>query len=130
MEYINCQRQMLMWSATWPDEIKQLAEDFLSDYLQVNIGDVELQASNSVDQEIRLVGQFQKANELTGLLQQILRQRDSKILIFAATKSTTERVSAMLSSFCRVDCIHGNKGQGYPDRVLNNFRTGRSQVMV
>merc|ERR1712013_130366 len=38
IEQIRPDRQVLMWSATWPKEVRKLAEDFLVDYAQVNIG--------------------------------------------------------------------------------------------
>lgn len=41
-------RQTLMWSATWPKEVRQLAEDFLHDYVQINIGALELSANHNI----------------------------------------------------------------------------------
>lgn len=37
MGQIRPDRQVLMWSATWPKEVKNLAEEYLIDYIQVNI---------------------------------------------------------------------------------------------
>lgn len=45
-------RQVLMWSATWPKEVKKLAEDFLHDYVQINIGSLELSANHNIVQII------------------------------------------------------------------------------
>ena len=48
---MNCfqpDRQVLMWSATWPKEVKGLTEDFLRDYCQVNIGALELHANHNI----------------------------------------------------------------------------------
>lgn len=41
-------RQTLMWSATWPKEVRQLAEDFLKDYIQINVGALELSANHNI----------------------------------------------------------------------------------
>jgi superfamily II DNA/RNA helicase len=38
VEQIRPDRQVLMWSATWPREVRRLAEDFLTDYMHINIG--------------------------------------------------------------------------------------------
>lgn len=38
VDLIRPDRQTLMWSATWPKEVKGLAEDFLTDYIQVCVG--------------------------------------------------------------------------------------------
>lgn len=37
-----------MWSATWPKEVRQLAEDFLKDYVQINVGALELNANHNI----------------------------------------------------------------------------------
>lgn len=37
-----------MWSATWPKEVRQLAEDFLKDYVQINVGALELSANHNI----------------------------------------------------------------------------------
>lgn len=39
-----------MWSATWPREVRSLAEDYLTDYAQVNIGALELHANHNIRQ--------------------------------------------------------------------------------
>lgn len=41
-------RQTLMWSATWPKEVRKLAEDFISEFVQINIGNVELAANHNI----------------------------------------------------------------------------------
>ena len=41
-------RQTLMWSATWPKEVQQLAEPFLKSYIQINIGSTQLAANHSI----------------------------------------------------------------------------------
>ena len=52
---IRPDRQTLMWSATWPKEVQQLARDFLSrDVLQVNIGSLDLSANHSIRQVVEV----------------------------------------------------------------------------
>ena len=41
-------RQTLMWSATWPKDVRTLAEEFLKDYVQVNIGALQLHANHNI----------------------------------------------------------------------------------
>jgi len=130
MEYIKCQRQMLMWSATWPDEIKQLAGDFLNDYLEVHIGSNELQASQAIHQEIQLIDGHQKNKAALSLLQGLFERKVAKVLIFTGTKFAAEKLTDLLGRNFRVDCIHGGKSQAQRDRVLNNFRSGSSHVLV
>lgn len=49
-----------MWSATWPKEVQALARDYLKDYIQVNIGSMDLAASHSVRQVIEVCEQYEK----------------------------------------------------------------------
>ena len=48
-EQIRPDRQVLMWSATWPKEVRQLAHDFLhKDYIHINIGAQDLSANHNI----------------------------------------------------------------------------------
>jgi superfamily II DNA/RNA helicase len=57
---IRPDRQVLMWSATWPKEVRSLAEDFLKDYIQVNIGSLDLCANHNITQIIETCEEYQK----------------------------------------------------------------------
>lgn len=56
-------RQTLMWSATWPKEVRQLAEDFLHDYVQINIGALELSANHNILQIVDVCMENEKDNK-------------------------------------------------------------------
>lgn len=47
---IRPERQTLMWSATWPKEVRQVVEDFLKEYIHLNIGALELSANHNIPQ--------------------------------------------------------------------------------
>lgn len=53
-------RQTLMWSATWPKEVRQLAEDFLHDYTQINVGNLELSANHNILQIVDVCMESEK----------------------------------------------------------------------
>lgn len=60
---LNCfqpDRQVLMWSATWPKEVQTLAEDFLNDYIQVNIGSLQLAANHNIMQIVEVCQEQEK----------------------------------------------------------------------
>lgn len=63
MEQIRPDRQILMWSATWPKEVRKLAEDFLGDYIQVNIGSLELSANHNIQQIVQVCKEHEKENK-------------------------------------------------------------------
>lgn len=52
-----------MWSATWPKEVRQLAEDFLHDYIQINIGALELSANHNILQIVDVCMENEKDNK-------------------------------------------------------------------
>lgn len=52
--------QTLMFSATWPDDVAQLAEDYLQDYIRINIGSLQLYASHNITQIVDVVEEREK----------------------------------------------------------------------
>ncbi|KAG9160157.1 hypothetical protein Leryth_015045 [Lithospermum erythrorhizon] len=86
-------RQTLMYTATWPKEVRKIAGDLLVNPVQVNIGRVdELAANKSISQYVEFVPQMEKQRRL----EQILRseERGSKIIIFCSTKKLCDHLSA------------------------------------
>jgi superfamily II DNA/RNA helicase len=61
IEQIRPDRQVLMWSATWPKEVQSLAKDFLTDYIQVNIGSLQLHANHNILQIVDVCQEYEKA---------------------------------------------------------------------
>lgn len=49
-----------MWSATWPKEVRNLAEEFLNNYVQVNIGSLELAANHNILQIVDVCEEHEK----------------------------------------------------------------------
>jgi ATP-dependent RNA helicase DDX5/DBP2 len=120
-----------MWSATWPKEVRALASDYLQDFIQVNIGSLELSANHRITQVVEVVSEFEKRDKMTKHLEKIMEDKDNKILIFTGTK----RVADDITRFLRQDgwpalSIHGDKQQNERDWVLNEFKTGKSPIMV
>ncbi|XP_038064445.1 probable ATP-dependent RNA helicase DDX17 isoform X2 [Patiria miniata] len=131
MEQIRPDRQVLMWSATWPKEVCSLAEDFLRDYLTVNIGSLTLSANHNILQIIDVCDDFQKDEKLIKLLEQIMGEKENKTLIFAETKRRTDELTRkMRKDGWPAMCIHGDKSQPERDWVLNEFRSGKAPILV
>lgn len=57
-------RQTLMWSATWPKEVEQLAKSFLRDYVRVNVGGVQLHANHNILQIVDVCSEDEKPVKL------------------------------------------------------------------
>lgn len=131
IEQIRPDRQVLMWSATWPKEVKQLAEEFLDDYIQINIGSLNLSANHNILQIVDVCEEYEKENKLMKLLTEISSENETKTIIFVETK---RRVDDITRSVCRngwkACAIHGDKTQQERDYVLNAFRNGRQAILV
>lgn len=57
---VPLERQILMFSATWPKEVRHLAKDYLGEYVQVNVGSTELSANHNIEQKIHICLQEDK----------------------------------------------------------------------
>ncbi|KAG8673268.1 ATP-dependent RNA helicase dbp2 [Fusarium poae] len=128
---IRPDRQTLMWSATWPKEVRALASDFLQDFIQVNIGSMELAANHRITQIVEVVTEMEKRDRMIKHMEKVMENKENKILIFVGTK----RVADEITRFLRQDgwpalSIHGDKQQNERDWVLDQFKTGKSPIMV
>ncbi|KAL0377413.1 UNVERIFIED_CONTAM: ATP-dependent RNA helicase-like protein DB10 [Sesamum radiatum] len=126
---VPSRRQTLMYTATWPKEVRRIAADLLVNPAQVNIGNVdELAANKAITQYVEVLSPMDKRRRL----EQILRSQEpgSKIIIFCSTKKMCDQLAGSLTRQFGAAAIHGDKSQGERDHVLNQFRTGRSPVLV
>ena len=82
-----------MWSATWPKEVRQLAEEFLTDYMQINVGSLTLSANHNILQIIDVCQEHEKETKLMTLLQEIGAEDENKTIIFAETKRKVDSIT-------------------------------------
>jgi superfamily II DNA/RNA helicase len=121
------QRQNLMFSATFSNEIKKLSSEFL-----VNPKLIEVARSNAtsanVTQKVYLVGHAEKHD----LLAQLLRGADAKqALVFTKTKLTASRIARQLErEGFAADAIHGDKSQLERMQALDAFKSGKITVLI
>ncbi|XP_071507605.1 probable ATP-dependent RNA helicase DDX5 isoform X1 [Diadema antillarum] len=131
MEQIRPDRQVLMWSATWPKEVQALAEDFIRDYIMVNIGSLSLSANHNILQIIDVCNDDEKDKKLILLLEEIMQEKENKTLVFVETKRRTDDlVRRMRRDGWPAMCLHGDKSQPERDWVLSEFRAGRAPILV
>ncbi|XP_050428837.1 uncharacterized protein LOC126838460 [Adelges cooleyi] len=131
IEQIRPDRQVLMWSATWPQEVKNLAEEFLVDYVQVNVGSLNLSANHNISQVVDVCDDYEKEQKLFALLTDIFSQPENKTIIFVETKRSVDNiVKSVNRNGWRSIGIHGNKSQNERDHTLNQFRSGQANILV
>jgi ATP-dependent RNA helicase RhlE len=127
LEQIPKQRQIVLFSATMPNEIARLSGQILSDPVRV---EVTPQATpiERIEQSVYHVPAAGK----NALLAQILGDPAlSRVIVFARTKHRANKVAEQLGK-CGVvaEAIHGNKSQGARQNALKKFRAGEARVLV
>ena len=103
---IRPDRQMSMWSATWPREVQSLAKNLLStaenskrgQHVHLNIGSADLQANKDITQQLVFVDRdYDKQAKLEELLDQITGESGSKVLVFCKTKRSADYIEEVRS---------------------------------
>ncbi|XP_071396023.1 probable ATP-dependent RNA helicase DDX17 isoform X3 [Centroberyx affinis] len=131
VDQIRPDRQTLMWSATWPKEVRQLAEDFLKDYVQINVGALELSANHNILQIVDVCMESEKDNKLLQLMEEIMAEKENKTIIFVETKKRCDDLTRrMRRDGWPAMCIHGDKSQPERDWVLSEFRSGKAPILI
>jgi len=138
---IRPDRQMLLYSATWPREVRELARQYICDddgdddnVFQVAVGGMEkLVAAKTIKQIIKFVsGQYEKKEELKKVIDaQLAEDENSKMLIFISTKRMcNEMHQSLWSDGYWVTCMHGDKMQNERERALADFASGKMKIML
>lgn len=136
LSFIRPDKQTLMWSATWPKEVRALAADFMaSDAIQVNVGSQGLQASKTITQKFEFCSRFEKKDLLVKHMETIFDttedQKDLKIIIFTSTKSMCDDLTSDLRyKGFGAGCLHGDKSQSERDWVLRSFKQGTLNILI
>jgi ATP-dependent RNA helicase RhlE len=120
-------RQTLLFSATMPIAIRELAEMFLIDPATVSVSPVSSTAEN-VEQRIYFVDKTEKRNLLYHLIK---NENLSDVLVFSRTKHGADNVvKALRKQNIPAEAIHGDKSQNARQRVLDAFKAKEVGVLV
>jgi len=119
-------RQTLMFSATMPDDIRQLTQEVLHDPVTIRIG--RSAPVSSVSHSLYPVEQHLK----TELLMEILKQTDAEsVLIFTRTKHRAKRIGQQLEKAgYKAASLQGNLSQNKRQQALDGFRSGSCRILV
>jgi superfamily II DNA/RNA helicase len=121
------QRQTLLFSATFSDDIKKLAQEFLIDPITVETARRNA-AGENIKQSVCMVDHQDKFHALV----ELIRSRGVKqVLIFTRTKLTAAHVAKQLErSGIPADAIHGDKTQQERIKALDAFKSGAVMALV
>lgn len=124
---LPARRQNLLFSATMPDDIVELANSFLHDPVHVEVTP-QATTVEKIDQHIFFV----ETRDKRALLEHLLMDKAIKrVLVFTRTKHGANKVVKQLDGVrIRAEAIHGNKSQSARERALANFKSGATRVLV
>lgn len=121
-------RQTMLFSATMPKAIADLAADFLTDPTKVEVTPPG-KAADKVEQYVHFVAG--KGDKTEILRKSLLENPDGRSIVFMRTKHTAEKLMKHLDNIgFSVASIHGNKSQGQRERALKGFRDGEIKTLI
>jgi ATP-dependent RNA helicase RhlE len=127
LSLLPIKRQNLLFSATFSEDIRNLATNFLTNPALVDVANRN-SASDLVEHVIHPVDRERKRELLTHL---ILSQKLNQVLVFTRTKHGANRLSEQLrADGITSSAIHGNKSQPQRVKALSDFKSGGISVLV
>ena len=119
-------RQTLLFSATFLPEIKALAAQFLKAPVEIQVA-----AANAISSKIAHRAHPVSAERKRELVVHLLNKDRQQTLIFCRTKHGSDRLCSHLSAGgFRAEAIHSNKSQNARTRSLQDFKAGRTRILV
>jgi superfamily II DNA/RNA helicase len=121
------QRQTLMFSATMPRAIAELAAHMLRDPIKVAVAPV----ASTVERVEQRVIRVDRSAKPAILIDVLRRETIDRALIFTRTKHGADKVArGLIRAGIAAEAIHGNKSQNQRERVLAAFRKGEVRTLV
>ena len=127
LTYLPKKKQNLLFSATFPKEIKALADSLLNSPKRI-----EVASNNStVDKVTQVVYPVDKARKRELLAYCIKEENWFQVLVFSRTKHGANKLAVQLNKEgIDADAFHGNKSQAQRTRALEDFKDAKTQVLV
>lgn len=127
IEVLPRKKQNLLFSATYSDEIKKLANSILK-----NPAEVEVSRRNTTSELVKQTVYLVDCKRKSALLGKLIAENKwEQVLVFTRTKHGANKLSEYLEK-CKITAaaIHGNKSQGARTKALDDFKQGRVRVLV
>lgn len=126
---IRPDRQTLMTSATWPEEVRRLARTYMTDPMTVFVGSLDLATVHTVTQFVEIIQEEDKMQRLFDFIADL--ETDDKAIIFAGRKSTADHISSEFAmQGTSVQCLHGDREQSDREQALKDLKTGEVRILI
>ncbi|MGL5360441.1 MAG: DEAD/DEAH box helicase, partial [Shewanella sp.] len=122
---LPAKKQTLLFSATFPDEVRELTATLLNNPLEYHL---QSEQQSTIQQRVITVNRPMK----TALLAHLIKEHQwSQALIFVSAKNTCNHLAQKLSKRgITAEVFHGDKAQGARTRVLDGFKNGEISVLI
>lgn len=121
-------RQTMLFSATMPRPVVQLAEEILNNPVNISTSTNETTNNEAIAQLFFVIEESERANAVIRLID---AEDVGKAMIFCRTKEETDSLNILLSARgYNVNCLHGDMEQAQRSRVMNAFRRGEIDILV
>merc|ERR1711991_335909 len=119
-------RQTLLFSATIPNKIEEISQEYLQNPIRISIPDDKLILTNIEHNVVNL-----SSSEKYDKLLEEIDSRTGSIIVFMKTKHSSKKMCLKLQKYgLSVNTIHGNVRQSKRISILNNFRKKKYRILV
>ena len=126
-KHIPLRRQTLMFSATMPKDMDEIAGTYLRDPIRVQVAPPG-KPIERISQGVHYIPTGDKAKLLESYLKNHVSEQ---ALVFSRTKHGADKLAKLLGGWgFKVGAIHGNRSQNQRDRILSEFKAGEVDVLV
>ena len=127
LKYLPEEKQNLLFSATFPNEIKSLADSLLNSPKRIQV-----KSNNSTADKVeQVVYPVDKSRKRELLVHCIKEENWFQVLVFSRTKHGANKLAQQLNKEgIDADALHGNKSQAQRTRALKDFKDSKTQVLV
>ncbi len=127
LKLLPAKRQNLLFSATFSDEIRQLAANLVHEPLEISV----TPANSTVELVDQWLIPLDKSKKISALTQLIKQNKWHQVLVFSRTKHGANRIAKKLeTSGISAAAIHGDKSQGARTKALAGFKNGEIQALI
>lgn len=126
-KFLPSQRQTLMFSATMPPPIRDLAQKILNDPISVKVT-AEETTNKDIAQQYYVIEEYERDDAILRLIDS---QEPVKSIVFARTKKEVDRLSTMLvANGHSAKGLHGDMEQRGREEVIKGFKSGQLEILV
>ncbi|KAJ3331647.1 hypothetical protein HDU76_002605 [Blyttiomyces sp. JEL0837] len=127
----NKDRQTVMFSASWPQSVVKLSQQYLKNPVHVTLRSADLPPNVNIVQKVEVLDPKDKQSRLLSLLEDYHKTRENRIIVFALYKKEAANLEVFLQSqgFNAV-AIHGDLTQDKRTEAINSFRDGSCPLLI